>query len=117
MRIEKMLYDNAQLARVPARLAGDGRAVLPHDRKGDARPRREIAIVGNPNAADTRARPRGTWRSNLYEYAALSDWLPDVDLASVTPSGRPGLAGAPVPGGLGAGDLQRRPVVDRLLEG
>jgi len=32
-----------------------------------------------------RARPRGTWRSNLYEYAALSDWLPDVDLASVTP--------------------------------
>jgi hypothetical protein len=32
-----------------------------------------------------RARPRGTWRSNLYEYAALSDWLPDIDLASVTP--------------------------------
>jgi len=32
-----------------------------------------------------RARPRGTWRSSLYEYAALSDWLPDVDLASVTP--------------------------------
>jgi len=31
-----------------------------------------------------RARPRGTWRSNLYEYAALSDWLPDVDLDSVT---------------------------------
>jgi hypothetical protein len=31
-----------------------------------------------------RARPRGTWRSNLYEYAALSDWLPDVDLESVT---------------------------------
>ena len=32
-----------------------------------------------------RARPRGSWRSNLYEYAALSDWLPDVDLESVTP--------------------------------
>jgi hypothetical protein len=32
-----------------------------------------------------RARPRGTWRSNLYEYAALSDWLPDVDLDSVAP--------------------------------
>ena len=32
-----------------------------------------------------RARPRGTWRSSLYEYAALSDWLPDVDLESVTP--------------------------------
>jgi len=32
-----------------------------------------------------RAQPRGTWRSNLYEYAALSDWLPDVDLESVTP--------------------------------
>jgi hypothetical protein len=32
-----------------------------------------------------RARPRGTWRSNLYEYAALSDWLPDVDPESVTP--------------------------------
>ena len=31
-----------------------------------------------------RARPRGTWRSNLYEYAALSDWLPDVELESVT---------------------------------
>ena len=32
-----------------------------------------------------RARPQGSWRSNLYEYAALSDWLPDVDLESVTP--------------------------------
>jgi hypothetical protein len=31
-----------------------------------------------------RTRPRGTWRSSLYEYAALSDWLPDVDLDSVT---------------------------------
>jgi hypothetical protein len=30
-----------------------------------------------------RARPRGTWRSNLYEYAVLQDWLPDVDLGSV----------------------------------
>lgn len=34
-----------------------------------------------------RARPRGTWRSNLYEYAALSDWLPGVDLESVTSQG------------------------------
>ncbi len=32
-----------------------------------------------------RARPRGTWRSNLYEYAVLSDWLPGVDLESVAP--------------------------------
>jgi len=34
-----------------------------------------------------RTRPRGTWRSSLHEYAAreASDWLPDVDLASVTP--------------------------------
>jgi hypothetical protein len=32
-----------------------------------------------------RARPRGSWRSNLYEYAALSGWLPGVDLESVTP--------------------------------
>jgi len=31
-----------------------------------------------------RVRPRGAWRSNLYEYAALSDWLPDVDPKSVT---------------------------------
>jgi len=31
-----------------------------------------------------RTRPRGTWRSSLYEYAVLSDWLPDVDLESVT---------------------------------
>ncbi|MBU0493801.1 MAG: winged helix DNA-binding domain-containing protein, partial [Chloroflexi bacterium] len=31
-----------------------------------------------------RTRPRGTWRSNLYEYAAFSDWLPDTDLSSVT---------------------------------
>ncbi|MFN2273027.1 MAG: winged helix DNA-binding domain-containing protein [Anaerolineae bacterium] len=30
-----------------------------------------------------RTRPRGSWRSSLYEYAALSDWLPDVDLESV----------------------------------
>jgi hypothetical protein len=33
-----------------------------------------------------RARPRGTWRSSLYEYAALSDWLPEVDLESATPA-------------------------------
>ena len=36
-----------------------------------------------------RARPRGSpsaWRSNLYEYAALADWLPDIDLGAVTPS-------------------------------
>ena len=32
-----------------------------------------------------RARPRGTWRSNLYEYATLSDWLPGVDLESIAP--------------------------------
>jgi len=32
-----------------------------------------------------RTRPRGTWRSNLYEYAAFSDWLPDVHLDSVAP--------------------------------
>jgi hypothetical protein len=31
-----------------------------------------------------RARPRGTWRSSLYEYASPSDWLPGVDLESVT---------------------------------
>ena len=28
---------------------------------------------------------RGTWRSTLYEYAAHADWLPDVDLDSVSP--------------------------------
>ena len=32
-----------------------------------------------------RARPQGTWRSNLYEYATLADWLPEVDLESTTP--------------------------------
>jgi len=32
-----------------------------------------------------RTRTRGTWRSNLYEYAVLSGWLPDVDVESVTP--------------------------------
>jgi hypothetical protein len=32
-----------------------------------------------------RARPRGGWRSNLYAYAPLSDWLPGVDLDAVTP--------------------------------
>jgi len=32
-----------------------------------------------------RTRPSGTWRSNLYEYAAFSDWLPDVALGSVSP--------------------------------
>jgi hypothetical protein len=30
-----------------------------------------------------RARVRGTWRSNLYEYALPSEWLPGVDLDSV----------------------------------
>jgi uncharacterized protein YcaQ len=33
-----------------------------------------------------RAQPRGTWRSNLYAYAPLADWLPSVDLASMTPA-------------------------------
>jgi hypothetical protein len=32
-----------------------------------------------------RARPRGSWRSNLYEYAALSEWLPDADLEPGAP--------------------------------
>jgi hypothetical protein len=32
-----------------------------------------------------RTRVRGTWRSNLYEYAPLADWLPDVNLESVMP--------------------------------
>lgn len=32
-----------------------------------------------------RSRPRGTWRSNLYEYAPMSAWLPDVDLEITTP--------------------------------
>jgi hypothetical protein len=31
-----------------------------------------------------RARPRGSWRSSLYEYALLSEWLPDVDLRATT---------------------------------
>ena len=31
-----------------------------------------------------RARPRGTRNSNLYEYAAMADWLPDLDLESVS---------------------------------
>jgi len=32
-----------------------------------------------------RTRPRGTWRSNLHQYAPLAAWLPDVDLDSVAP--------------------------------
>jgi len=32
-----------------------------------------------------RARPQGTWRSNLYAYAALAGWLPEVDLQSASP--------------------------------
>lgn len=32
-----------------------------------------------------RARARGTWRSNLHEYAALDAWLPGLDLGSMTP--------------------------------
>jgi len=31
-----------------------------------------------------RTRPRGSWRSNLYEYAPLAAWLPDVDLEALT---------------------------------
>ncbi|MGD8626452.1 MAG: winged helix DNA-binding domain-containing protein, partial [Anaerolineae bacterium] len=27
----------------------------------------------------------GTWRSNLYEYAPLNEWLPEADLGSVSP--------------------------------
>lgn len=32
-----------------------------------------------------RARPRGSWRSNLYEYAALGDWLPGADPEGTDP--------------------------------
>jgi hypothetical protein len=32
-----------------------------------------------------RTRTRGTWRSNLHEYAPLSDWVPDLEIESVTP--------------------------------
>ena len=32
-----------------------------------------------------RAKPRGSWRSNLYEYAPLPAWLPGVDLEALTP--------------------------------
>jgi len=32
-----------------------------------------------------RARPRGSWRSNLYEYAALASWLPGANLQAQTP--------------------------------
>jgi hypothetical protein len=32
-----------------------------------------------------RARPHGTWRSNLYEYAAPADWLPGIDLEAMEP--------------------------------
>ncbi len=31
-----------------------------------------------------RTRPRGSWRSNLYEYTPLPAWLPNVDLEAVT---------------------------------
>ncbi len=32
-----------------------------------------------------RAKPRGSWRSTLHEYAPLAVWLPDVDLEALTP--------------------------------
>jgi hypothetical protein len=31
-----------------------------------------------------RARPRGTWHSNQYEYVSLTEWLPDAALESVS---------------------------------
>jgi len=32
------------------------------------------------------ARPQGGWRSNVYNYAAWSSWLPHIDLSSITPA-------------------------------
>ncbi|MDY7042292.1 MAG: winged helix DNA-binding domain-containing protein [Chloroflexota bacterium] len=32
-----------------------------------------------------RAKPRGSWRSNLYEYALLADWLSGMDLEILAP--------------------------------
>jgi hypothetical protein len=32
-----------------------------------------------------RARPRGSWRSNLFEYALLEEWLPDLNLDVIAP--------------------------------
>jgi hypothetical protein len=33
-----------------------------------------------------RARPTGDWRSNQYQYAATSEWLPSVDLEEIEPA-------------------------------
>jgi hypothetical protein len=32
-----------------------------------------------------RAKPRGSWRSSLYEYAPLATWLPDLNLEALAP--------------------------------
>jgi len=52
---------------------------------GDA-PAIKVAVDMMPNDWQLiRTRPRGTWRSNLYEYSPFTLWFPDVDLNSIAP--------------------------------
>ncbi len=49
-------------------------------------PATKVALNMMPNDWQLiRTRPRGTWRSNLYEYASFVLWFPDVDLNSIGP--------------------------------
>lgn len=46
----------------------------------------KVALAFAPNDWQLiRTRPRGTWRSNLYEYSPFALWFPDVDLNSIGP--------------------------------
>jgi hypothetical protein len=51
-----------------------------------AEPNMDLVVDLMPNDWRlVRGRPRGTWRSNLHEYAAFEAWFPEIDLQSLTP--------------------------------
>ena len=62
--------------------------LIPHDpydpQSGHARLGTRLIPALCAQGLLVRARPRGSWRSDLYAYASLSSWLPQTDLEDVT---------------------------------
>ncbi len=60
-------------------------AEIRRDIDGDPGLKVALGIVPN-DWRIIRTRPRGSWRSNQYEYVTFDSWFPEVDLESITPA-------------------------------
>lgn len=84
-------YEGAA-ARVEAALAGRSlsvaglKAELPGEREGVLRALNFVVSLMCAEGRLVRAGAQGGWKSNLWEYARLGEWLPGVRLESVTPA-------------------------------